>query len=614
MPRKINPLTRKEWLSFILLAILSCVAWHRFSYSQFSILNISVDKKDALNKASEFLSIKQQKDISDYLKTVVLKGDYWADVYLQRVLGFKQEEAFIRANKYEFFYWVARFFKENEKEEYRVFISPSTNEIIGFAHLIEDTQERKPPEQEDAKRKAKEFLQDTYNINFKDYVLHEERLIKFDKRTDYEFSWEKKDVYIPWKDSKDSGGAKLLIKAIISGDEVREFYKARLDIPEKFSRFVENNLYFGQWLASISFLILFFWLIVAMVILFKRREEIRISRSFRFYLFIGISLLVFGILEEVNGLNNILFGYNTSSSVVTFFGLYFVGVLTSIIFTNLAFAIPGVCAEYLSFKVFPDKKENSFFHYIRTTIFSRYVSKLILFGYLLCVILLGLQSVFIYFGNRYLGLWIEQLRLVRVSASLIPFYSAFFISLQAGFSEEVIFRLFGINWAKRYLKSTILAVLFTSLVWGFGHSNYPIFPVWFRGVEVTILGIIYGVVYLRYGLIPLLVAHYLFDAYWGSAAYIFGNSTPYLFGGSIFVILIPSVFAIAGYILNRKDEEKPLEETLTSKQLYNSEVLAAYINKKLKEGASLKQLEKELTDYGWDITLVRFTIKRLERD
>lgn len=610
MLRKINLLRRREWLIFILLASISCCLWVRFSYSHFSILSITVNKENALNKAAEFLNIKQGKSLSNYLKAVVLKGDYWADVYLQRVLGFKQEEAFIRKERYEFFYWAVRFFKENEKEEYRVFISPSTGEIIGYIHLIEDTEERETLKQESAREKAKEFLQNTYRVNFDDYILHEERQIKFDKRLDYEFSWEKKDVYIPWKRGADSGGAKLLIKATISGSEVREFYKTRLDVPEKFSRFVENNLYFGQWLSSISFLILFFWIIVSVVIMFRRREDLRIGQSLRFYIFLGLSLIIFGCLEQFNNLNNILFDYPTSSLLITFLGLYSVGVITSLIFMNLSFCLPGVCAEYLSFEVFPDKKESSFFHYIKTTIFSRNVTRLIILGYLLCIILLGIQSVFIYFGNKYLGLWVEQIRLVKDSESLIPFYSAFFISLQAGLSEEVIFRLFGISWAKRYLKNTALAVLFTSLVWGFGHSDYPIFPVWFRGVEVTTLGIIYGVVYLRYGLIPLLIAHYLFDAYWGCAAYIFGGSTLYLFAGSIFVVSIPLFFAIASYLLNREEKERPLEESLSLSQLYNSNVLAAYIGEKLKQGIGLKQLEDEIIRHGWDITLVRLTIKK----
>ena len=40
------------------------------------------------------------------------------------------------------FHWIVRFFKENDKEEYRLSISSATGEITSFNHIIDDGDER----------------------------------------------------------------------------------------------------------------------------------------------------------------------------------------------------------------------------------------------------------------------------------------------------------------------------------------------------------------------------------------------------------------------------------------------------------------------------------------
>ena len=35
--------------------------------------------------------------------------------------------------------------------------------------------------------------------------------------------------------------------------------------------------------------------------------------------------------------------------------------------------------------------------------------------------------------------------------------------------------------------------LIPAAIWAFGHSNYPVFPVYVRGIELTIGGLLFGV-------------------------------------------------------------------------------------------------------------------------
>ena len=79
-------------------------------------------------------------------------------------------------------------------------------------------------------------------------------------------------------------------------------------------------------------------------------------------------------------------------------------------------------------------------------------------------------------------------------------------------TEEGTYRLFGISLARRYLKSTTLAVLLPAIIWAFAHSNYAVFPVYLRGIELTIGGVLFGVAFLRLGLLTCIIAHYVVDA------------------------------------------------------------------------------------------------------
>ena len=232
-------LSFKTWILFLLLACLGFGLWCKLGYSQFSFVDLAVDKKQAVKKAESYLS-SLGVEPEEYSKAVVFDSDNWTDRYLQKTIGLKAEEEFIREHDYELFSWQVRFFKEMQKEEYIVGVSPKSGDVIGFQHLIEDIEPRRAIGKNVARKKAEDFLKGRFGLNLKEFDFHEEKVKRFDKRVDYSFSWEKKGVYIPWKE--DQGQAKLLIGATVSGDEIRRFYKMQLDIPEKFQRYIANQL------------------------------------------------------------------------------------------------------------------------------------------------------------------------------------------------------------------------------------------------------------------------------------------------------------------------------------------------------------------------------------
>src|SRR5208283_1178079 len=123
-------------------------------------------------------------------------------------------------------------------------------------------------------------------------------------------------------------------------------------------------------------------------------------------------------------------------------------------------------------------------------------------------------------GYKYCGVWEELSWLAQASTSVVPAFTALVIGVQASFAEEAMFRLFAINLLKKYGLPTALAVFFSAVMWGFGHTGYAIFPMWFRGVEVTGIGILMGIFYLRFGLVTVIAAHFLIDSFLTSLPYL----------------------------------------------------------------------------------------------
>jgi hypothetical protein len=219
-----------------------------------------------------------------------------------------------------------------------------------------------------------------------------------------------------------------------------------------------------------------------------------------------------------------------------------------------------------------------------------------------------------YFGYKYLGVWKEWVKLTEFSSGYMPLLGAFAVAACAALSEETIFRLFGITWARAFFKNTAVAILLTSFIWGLGHAGYAVFPAWFRVFEIMGLGVLYGIFFLRYGIIPLLTAHYVFDIFWTTSAHLFGRSCTYLFWGSLAMMILPLIFAAIAYIINRPEKERDTRRMLSKAQEYNLGILEAFVASRKAEGVDAGALKSALMAYGWDPVLVDLALSRIYKE
>lgn len=167
-------------------------------------------------------------------------------------------------------------------------------------------------------------------------------------------------------------------------------------------------------------------------------------------------------------------------------------------------------------------------------------------GYAWGLFLLGAQSAVFWILDRMFGVW----------AINDPFYSPFnqlypalfpLMAWAAALSEEAIFRLFAIRFLETMLRSRAAAVLLSSMIWAVAHLGYPVYPPYTRFVEVTLLGLVLGWVFLRYGFITAVFAHAVVDCVlMGLSLFEFGNAEHMIIG--ILYMLSP---AAAGWLIAR---------------------------------------------------------------
>ena len=127
---------------------------------------------------------------------------------------------------------------------------------------------------------------------------------------------------------------------------------------------------------------------------------------------------------------------------------------------------------------------------------------------------------------------------------LNPFTDAFVTAVQ----EELLFRLFAVSLLIYLFKRTWLAVTVPAVIWAFLHSVDPVDPVYLRGIELTVVGIAFGIVFVHYGITATLISHYAFNAI-DHALPMIQSDEPYLRWSGIAVVGLMLVPVVPGAII-----------------------------------------------------------------
>jgi hypothetical protein len=144
-------------------------------------------------------------------------------------------------------------------------------------------------------------------------------------------------------------------------------------------------------------------------------------------------------------------------------------------------------------------------------------------GYLLVSVFLAYQAVLYFYGTGVLGWWTPAEALIRPRAlsSYLPWLSPIANALQFALWEESLLRavplagaaLIGDRFGKRrwfvFGALILQAVLFSA-----GHATALTQPAYARALELIVPSLAFGVLYLALGLLPVVILHFAFDAFW----------------------------------------------------------------------------------------------------
>jgi hypothetical protein len=248
------------------------------------------------------------------------------------------------------------------------------------------------------------------------------------------------------------------------------------------------------------------------------------------------------------------YSYRTELGWGTFVGILALALLVGSVLYGLWALFATTAGESLGRETFPESLRG-FVESALGRFGSAGIAGASLRGYAVGFGILGYLTLFYVLARRYLGAWMPaEGPYSDIFNTYLPFLAPLTISLVAAITEETTYRLFGISLVKRYARSTALALVVPAAIWAFGHSSYPVFPVYLRGIELTIGGVLFGLVFLRWGLVACIVAHFVIDAVQiGMPLLTSGNGT-YIVSGLIVmgIALLPA--ALAWFLRSRTQE------------------------------------------------------------
>ena len=236
--------------------------------------------------------------------------------YLLQHLSIKQsEQLYRRTTLLEL--WEVRFFKPMQKEEYRVFVDPTDNQVFGERHILDEDAPGANLSPDEALSLAEDYLQ-RKNYQLSDFELQNSESKKRKAREDYTLTWQAKPG-----DPLNVGDAHFRIAVEIAGNQVigtSRYFK----LPEQWTREREASRLGNSILLGFES-VLGIGVFALIIILFARQVragEIPWRRS----LWVGIALAVLMFIGELNGIPLMYQNYATSISPGNFWISVFVGL------------------------------------------------------------------------------------------------------------------------------------------------------------------------------------------------------------------------------------------------------------------------------------------------
>jgi hypothetical protein len=527
------------WVAAGIVGLVIAVSLFSVAQPEASI-DFKVSPGDATAIARDFLKARGA-DVTSYESSVILKTDDDAKSYLERELGLERANA-LMASDVPVFAFEVRFFRDLQREEYAVQVDPA-GRVIGLKHVIEEERAGARLDATPARNVADAFLK-TVEPRFAGYAfLPEEQSSKErPNRRDWTFTWERTGFR--------AADAPYRITVTVLGDAVggeQQFLKVPDGWKRDFDRLRSGNVLY-QLIAQLAFAVLNVALVFVLVPLL-RRGAVRWRTAAK----LGAVLAVVFVAAGLNALPLVRASYETTTSYPGFLAAQVVLAVVAGVALAAYIAFIFAAAEPGYRERWPERLRLAAIWRPRAYGTREFFRALVI-GISLGGASLGGVTLFYVIG-RSVGVWAPQdIRYSDAVGTAFPWLYPLSIGVEASTNEEFLFRLFAIPLLLALTRSRAVAILVPAFSWGFLHSTYPVEPGFVRGIEVGTVGIVAGLVFLRYGLLPTLVWHYTYDAALIGLLLLRSENAYFQISGAIvgFALFVPLVAATALLLRRRR--------------------------------------------------------------
>jgi membrane protease YdiL (CAAX protease family) len=487
----------------VLAAVAGVFAWTNYSRAfPEAHLVFAVNRTSSEPVAETFLrqhAPEAAAALAGRMHAAIFQVDNTAKVYLERELGLAKLGELTRTHQVRLWSWAHRWFRPLTKEEVQVSVSPD-GQVTGFSHLIPEDAAGASLAEPAARAIAERLLSQGFDLDPATLTFIESKREDRRHRRDWTFTFERTG----WK-AKD---ATYRMQVEVHGNEAAA-YREYLKVPDAWTQGYRRLRSANDTTAQVAFLGIALTLLAALVVLFRegRRNNVRWRLVF---LLTSLAFALFFLLT-LNDVPVAMFHFDTTGTYGAFLahqalsGLAGAGVQSLLIFIVVAAGEPLYRARFAG-----HLRVAALFEKVGWR--SRKFAFGLILGYCLAVFFIAYQVAFYLVGSRF-GVWNPaDVPFDNLLNTSFPWLAVLFIGFYPAINEEFMSRVFSIPLVERLAHSKVAAVVVPALIWGFAHANYPAQPFYIRGVEVSVAGLVVGVILYRFGVLPCLVWHYVVDA------------------------------------------------------------------------------------------------------
>ena len=513
-------------------------------------LDFAYSRQEIAQLAEDYL-LERGFNLDGFHRAQVFSQRQQQQIFLERTLGLAPTNELAR-QWLSLWYWEVRWYKPLEKEEYRAEVDPS-GRLVGFRHVLAEAAPGDSLAQDRALPLAHRFMV-AQGFDLEQYPLIERSTVGRPHRLDHSFTYRRRGFT-----AGDGGHYRVVVQ--IAGSQVAAFQQF-VQVPKGFSRNYRQVRSQGDLLTLIASL---FWIGLGGAMLVVLVQQYRRGRlRWRVGLICGAAVALATLVANINGFAIDSFTYDTTQSYESFWLQWVFAALLGALGGGGLVVLVGTAGEAESRQVLAGGRGWPLGRWSWRRVVGGEFARPALVGYATAGAMLGYVTLFYLLGTQIFGVWApaDVSEYSNAYSTPLPWIYPLLVGLVAATSEEFFFRLLAIPLLLRWTGRRWIALWVPAVVWAFLHSNYPVEPVYTHGLELTVVGLALGWLFLRYGIWSVVVAHYAFNAFMVGYPMLRSSSLYFQVSGILVVGLMGLPAVIALVRLGRRGnlaEEEPEE-------------------------------------------------------